>query len=131
WQAPDVHARRMRNDNDSEFRRGFRMADAVRLVHGEHGAPDMRADLERRLQREIAELAGGELGAILAPNRDGLSSQVASMRTMSLHDHGQLGPGIDLARRDLNRAAVLTMRDCLRGHDRQAVGSCAAWVPAI
>jgi hypothetical protein len=107
------------------------MADAVRPMCHKHSPPDMLADFKRRPQHEFTERSTRKLGVVLALDRDALPGQVASMWAGGPHSHGQLGPGIDLRRVNLDRAAALAVRDCLRGHDRQAVGSCAALVPAM
>src|SRR5262245_49248347 len=130
----------MRNDDEGEFRRGSLMPDAIHLMRDEHRPPDMLADFKRSPQHERGhpirlivapgELAACKLTVVRIFDRYALSNEIASVRASSPHGDSQLGPGIDLGRVNLDRAAALIVRDDCR-HAPQTVGSCAALVPAM
>ncbi|HWN50187.1 MAG TPA: hypothetical protein VNO18_10230, partial [Xanthobacteraceae bacterium] len=59
---------------------------------------------------------------VLISDRNALSPQLASMRTRDPDRNGHLGPGIYLARRDLDRASALTVRpNCLCCHGVEVI----------
>ena len=103
------------------------MQNPVIFLGGEDGPIDMLAHLKRCPQYERARSAGlaverrefgtRELGVVLMSDRNALSPQVASIEASDPDRNCQLGAGIDLARRDLDRARALTVRpNCLCGH---------------
>ena len=103
------------------------MEDPVLLPGGEDSSVDMLARFERRPQYKCArdvrlavalrEFGNRQLSAILISDRNTLSAEVAAIRARDAGPNDQLGPGIDLARRDLDRARALTVRaDCLCRH---------------
>ena len=70
-----------------------------------------------RLTVELCEYGSRQLGVVLISDRNALSAEVASMRAGDPGRNSELRPGIDLARRDLDRARALTVfPDCLCRH---------------
>ena len=144
------------------------MRNPLLVVRGEDGPPGVLAHFEgrpqyerrRRLAVALREFGTRAFGVVMVSDRDTLSREVASIRAGSPDRDGQLGPGIRLIRRDLDRACMPTVRsDCLCRHgvdvipetqedrvgtispsarsvaasgvESQAAGSWAAFVPAM
>ena len=108
------------------------MQPAVLFPRGEDGPIDVFADSKRPSQRERArnvrlavkfrKLGTRKLNVVLIPDRNAVSPQVAAIRAGDLDRNGQLGAGIDLARRDLYRARAPTVRAARRRrHDVNAI----------
>src|SRR5712691_4757552 len=103
WQAPDVHARRVRPRCEGELGRGLFMQNPVLLLGSKHGPVAMLAHFKRRPQYERArdvrlaverrEFDTRQLGVVLISDPDALSPQVASVRAGDPGGHGQFGPG--------------------------------------
>ena len=94
------------------------MRNPLVVVGREHCHPDVLAhfagcpqyERRRRLAFALHEFGKREFGVLPISDRDALSRQVASVRTGSPDPDGQLGPGIRIARRDLDPACAPTVR---------------------